>query len=748
VDDDCDGSADEDYIPTFTCGAGACEADSTCSGGTEICMASPPTGDDSDCDDVDDDCDGLVDEHYTPYTCGLGLCEENSVCVGGVATCTAGTPSGPDDTCNGVDEDCDGLTDEHWVAGTCGLGVCEATETCVAGVEDCTPGSPTGADDDCNGIDEDCDGTPDDGWVSYTCGVDACAGTATCVAGAEDCTPAPAGTSCNDGVACTHTDVCDTLGGCAGTMYACPMPGTCEDSVSCDGLGGCLTTYSSAGTSCTDPWACTETDQCDGLGTCEGTPNDSLCSSGELCRPECFPSSGCGTEPGYLDLDCPDTRTLPADASCTIDLDSVAGQAGCIACDVEVGQVVLSRTTFDGTSGCGIDGWTMTSGSLCYDSVTSCTPSGGGRSCCATADSNVLRNIGGDCRLRTMRNGNCGGGYEEWQITRTHDFRGLSDIQVCFRIADWDATTNEGILLYAEDSTHSTRVFCLNGPPVQGPIPVDGLEWPYCVSLPSWAEDNGAVTLRFIGHSESFDEALYLDDIVVRAWSDTCAPTRSTVFSEDFEPCPVSNPIPNGWNGWTVAGLGGPGSGPDCGNWCSGGTGGARVDDDEWIMTHAVDASTLDGDVRLCFDVGDSLGDWNEWIAADFDATGTGSSWQEAWYWENEWGSDGTCTQVCVNLSDIDPSVNNNPDLLIRFWLSSNTPGERVFLDDVFVDGAVYCPGTGLASIGSISDLGGGSYSLTLSDDVGRPLGAHVTCSWDTPPAPVLDRDTTWFRSP
>jgi hypothetical protein len=693
---------------------------------------------------VDDDCDGSADEHYTPYTCGLGLCEDNSVCVGGVASCTPLPPSGiPETICNGADDDCDGATDEDWTPTTCGLGVCTATSTCTGGTETCTEGSPTGSDNNCNGIDENCNGTADENWVPYTCGVDACQRTAVCTGGVDSCTPATPGTPCDDGIACSHTDICDVTGGCAGMMYGCPIAGVCEDTVTCDGLGGCLTTFSPFGTGCVDGYSCTESDQCDGFGTCEGTPNDGLCSVLQLCRPACFPSTGCGTPPSSLTLACPPTQTLPSDATCGIAL-GITGQVPCLDCTAEVGQVILSHTTFDGGSGtCGLDGWTMRSGSGCWDSVTGCTPAGSGWPCCDIADGNVLRNISGDCVMRTMQNGNCGGGYEEWQIERTFDTRGLNNLEVCFNIMDYDATSNEGILLYAEDSTYSTRIFCLTGPPVTGPIPVDTEEYPYCATLPGWAENNPDVTLKFIAHSENDGEALYLDDIVVRGRSSVCAETRSTVFTEDFDPCPGSDPIPNGWNGWTVSLL--RGSGPECGSWCSGGTGGARTSNDEWYMIHSVDASTLDGDVRLCFDVGDDTSDWNEWIEVSFN---TGTGWQEAWYWENELGTDGSCRRICVNLTDLDPDANNNPNLQIMFWLSSNVWSEQMFIDDIEVDGAVYCAATGKVSLSPVVDVGGGGYTFDIENDTGLPLGVWVDCSWDSPPTPISDSDMTRFISP
>lgn len=65
------------------------------------------------CDGADNDCDGSVDEDYTPYTCGTGSCERDSTCTDGVEACTPGDPE--PEVCDGVDNDCDGETDEDGV---------------------------------------------------------------------------------------------------------------------------------------------------------------------------------------------------------------------------------------------------------------------------------------------------------------------------------------------------------------------------------------------------------------------------------------------------------------------------------------------------------------------------------------------------------------------------------------------------------------------------------------------------------
>jgi len=122
VDEDCDGDADEDYLPDDSCGVGACltgNTPSSCVDGLETpCTPGmPPAPADLTCNGVDDDCDGEVDEDYAPVTsCGVGICQVTAIpssCAGGVETaCVPGAPLGADVTCDGVDDDCDGAADE------------------------------------------------------------------------------------------------------------------------------------------------------------------------------------------------------------------------------------------------------------------------------------------------------------------------------------------------------------------------------------------------------------------------------------------------------------------------------------------------------------------------------------------------------------------------------------------------------------------------------------------------------------
>jgi hypothetical protein len=188
VDDDCDTYLNEDYVGVASsCGVGACARTGTtsCVHGAVVpnCTpGSPPATNDTTCDNVDDDCDGNVDDNFPgTITCGTGPCARSSAatCVNGVivGTCTPGSPPATNDTtCDNVDDDCDGNVDDDFPGTiTCGQGECQrtATATCVNGhpVGACTPGAPgkegvhDGKDNDCDGVidNEVCDGIDNDG---------------------------------------------------------------------------------------------------------------------------------------------------------------------------------------------------------------------------------------------------------------------------------------------------------------------------------------------------------------------------------------------------------------------------------------------------------------------------------------------------------------------------------------------------------------------------------------------------------
>jgi hypothetical protein len=302
ADDDCDGTSDENYesVPT-TCGLGACATVgvTSCVAGQvqKSCQPGTPAASDADCDGVDDDCNGTADEDYPTavISCGTGACarQGSRSCVAGqvVEFCQPGAAAGSDSTCDGVDTDCDGDVDEDFLGGStrCGIGACEAAgvQVCSAGqlADTCRPGLPAQADLTCDGRDDDCDGVADEDALSFevTCGTGACSttATATCAGGvwAGQCVPLPApateDTNCN-GI----DDDCDGAvdDDFAATPVTCGL-GVCANSGASACVAGQLTQ------SCV-PWpALSTTDAlCDGADSdCDGAVDEDFAVQPTTC---------------------------------------------------------------------------------------------------------------------------------------------------------------------------------------------------------------------------------------------------------------------------------------------------------------------------------------------------------------------------------------------------------------------------------------------------------------------------------
>ena len=158
------------------------------------------------CNAVDDDCDGAIDEDFTPplgNSCGnglLGVCTRSGTfqctvdALGTVCDAPAVSPPCTDETCaacNARDDDCDGKVDEGL---TCSCQVFEL----------------------CNGVDDDCDGIIDENpsGVGVSCGsnVGVCTpGTIQCVDPDTNVVTANSELQCMGGTGAAPNDVCDSL---------------------------------------------------------------------------------------------------------------------------------------------------------------------------------------------------------------------------------------------------------------------------------------------------------------------------------------------------------------------------------------------------------------------------------------------------------------------------------------------------------------------------------------------------------
>ncbi len=195
ADADGDGYGDGGGGTTLACTApsGTVADDSDC----DDSDAGIHPGADEHCDSVDEDCDGSIDEDAVDMGSWYVDSDGDGYGDDGASTLDCGAPTGmvasggdcddsdagihpgADEHCDGVDEDCDGSVDEDavdgsaWYADADGDGYgdptssvteCSAPSGTVADDDDCDDTDPAinpGATEYCDGVDTDCDGVDD-----------------------------------------------------------------------------------------------------------------------------------------------------------------------------------------------------------------------------------------------------------------------------------------------------------------------------------------------------------------------------------------------------------------------------------------------------------------------------------------------------------------------------------------------------------------------------------------------------------
>ena len=247
------------------------------------------------CNGKDNDCNGMTDDTYPEKdkacdTQKPGICKDGVYqCLSGLLKCKQ-TNTPKTEECNNIDDDCDGQIDEELKqdcysgpSQTEGVGTCKKGEqTCTAGKWGLCSGEIIPQSEVCNGKDDDCNGIIDQSYAPKLCPANQTCETGVCLVQCKEDADCPNKTNCQNGLcksftcqsplqACVHTciDVSSNAEHCGACYQSCSSIQACSNSACvCD-----LNTAQICNGVCTD--VSFNDANC---GTCGTT-----CTNGKLC---------------------------------------------------------------------------------------------------------------------------------------------------------------------------------------------------------------------------------------------------------------------------------------------------------------------------------------------------------------------------------------------------------------------------------------------------------------------------------
>lgn len=417
---------------------GSCVGERACTAnGLSTCDAATPKAEV--CNGLDDDCDGAVDDLFDPTCTNTnehGACSGAATCVGGVEFCDADTPA--PEQCDGVDNNCDGTVDEGFqdtdgdTQADCvdedddNDGIQDTEDNCqfdvnvgqedndgdLAGdacdpdddndgsvdTEDCEPFNPIvwpTAIELCDDVDNNCNGVVDENLCDdgNPCTIDGCNVDTTCFHTADNAA------TCDDGSVCSQVDAC-LDGVCTGTAVINCDDGNACTADSCDPLQGCQNLQTGG-----------EAEICDGIdNNCNGSIDEGFLNTDGDAMADCVdPDDDNDGVPDITDNCVLTFNTNQADnegdglgdlCDPNDDNDPVGDDTDCAPLDANIyqGATELCDTIDNNCNG-------QTDENLCDDGNLCTDDSCNGDGSCANTPNNVICNDGSICTQVDQCNG-------------------------------------------------------------------------------------------------------------------------------------------------------------------------------------------------------------------------------------------------------------------------------------------------------------------------------------------------------